>query len=70
MDKNTATKRPKSTKMMERKTLELLAKSQLKQIAHDLNGRLITTVGKDQDGNTWRTITIEYPDGGFSLGGK
>ena len=56
--------------MMERKTLELMALSQLRQIANELNGRLITTVGKDQDGNTWRTITIEYPDSGFSLGGK
>ena len=56
--------------MMERKTLELMAQSQLKQIANELNGRLITTVGKDQDGNIWRSITIEYPDGGFGLGGK
>ena len=56
--------------MIERKTLELMAHSKLKQIAKELNGRLITTVGKDQDGNTWRTITIEYPDNGFSLGGK
>jgi len=56
--------------MMERKTLELMAQSKLKQIARELNGRLITSVGKDQDGNCWRTITIEYPDGGFSLGGK
>ena len=55
---------------MERKTLELLAHSKLKQIANELNGRLITSVGKDQDGGTWRSITIEYRDEGFGLGGK
>ena len=55
---------------MERKTLELMAHSDLKHIARKLNGRLITSVGKDEDGNVWRSITIEYPDSGFGLGGK
>jgi len=56
--------------MIERKTLELLAQSKLKQIANELNGRLITAVGKDEDGNCWKSITIEYRDEGFGLGGK